>query len=127
MAAVALTKTVLQAGTWYALARRAGGEDGPAPRLSAWHLEKELDGLEVSAAPVGGQWEVRLPVPAELLSDGVQTILIRNDETGETADTLTLIAGDPLGPDIRAEVDLLRAELDMLKKAFRQHCAETSV
>jgi hypothetical protein len=27
--------------------------------------------------------------------------------------------------DLRAEVDLLRAELDMLKRAFRRHCLET--
>jgi hypothetical protein len=38
----------------------------------------------------------------------------------------TLIAGDVLGDDIRAEVDLLRAELDMLKRAFRRHCVETT-
>jgi hypothetical protein len=27
---------------------------------------------------------------------------------------------------LRAEVDLLRAELDMLKRAFRRHCVETT-
>lgn len=127
MGAVRLTKTVLQAGIWYGLARREGGADGPPPQLSAWHLEKKLEGMEVSPAPVDGQWEVRLPIPAALLSDGVQTILIRDDDTGDTADTVTLIAGDPLDADIRAEIDLLRAELDMLKKAFRRHCTETVV
>ena len=126
MGAVKLTKTVLQQGVWYALARRDGTDDGPPPQLSAWHLEKKLDGFEIAPKPSGGQWEVRLPIPAELLSDGVQTILIRDDDTGETADTVTLIAGNPLGSDIRAEVDLLRAELDMLKKAFRRHCTETA-
>ncbi|MEM0948266.1 MAG: hypothetical protein AAGK37_12720 [Pseudomonadota bacterium] len=125
MGSVTLSKTVLRAGVWYGLARRQGATDGTAPQLSAWHLEKKLDGFEVSSTPVGGQWEVRLPISTELLSDGVQTILIRDDETGEKVDTLTLIAGEPLGQDIRAELDLLRAELDMLKKAFRQHCAET--
>lgn len=127
MGQVTLTKTVLQEGIWHGLACRDGGDDGPAPQLSAWHLEKKLEGLEVSVTPAEGQWDVRLPIPKELLSDGIQTILIRDDDTGETADTLTLIAGDPLGPDIRAEVELLRAELDMLKKAFRRHCTETVV
>ena len=37
-----------------------------------------------------------------------------------------MITGEPLGDDIRAEVELLRAELDMLKRAFRRHCLETS-
>jgi hypothetical protein len=32
----------------------------------------------------------------------------------------------PLEEDIRAEVSLLRAELDLLKRAFRRHCAETA-
>jgi len=27
---------------------------------------------------------------------------------------------------MRVEMDLLRAELDMLKRAFRRHCLETS-
>jgi hypothetical protein len=30
-----------------------------------------------------------------------------------------------LAEDIRAEMDLLRAELDLLKQAFRRHCVET--
>ena len=38
----------------------------------------------------------------------------------------TLIAGEPLADDLRAEVELLRAELDMLKRAFRRHCLETT-
>ncbi len=127
MAAVTLTKTVLQAGIWYGMARREGAEDGPPPQLSAWHLEKKLDGFEVSPRPVDGQWEVRVPIPAEILSDGVQTILIRDDDTGDTVDAVSFVAGAPLQADIRAEVDLLRAELDMLKEAFRHHCAETTV
>ena len=35
------------------------------------------------------------------------------------------LAGEALAHDIRAEIDLLRAELDMLKRAFRRHCLET--
>ena len=33
---------------------------------------------------------------------------------------------EELDDDIRAEVDLLRAELDMLKSAFRRHSVETA-
>ena len=36
-----------------------------------------------------------------------------------------LMSGDALSYDIRAEVTLLREELDMLKRAFRRHCLET--
>ena len=36
------------------------------------------------------------------------------------------IAGEAVSDDLRAEVELLRAELDMLKRAFRRHCLETA-
>ena len=44
----------------------------------------------------------------------------------EVLGSFTLIAGEALGDDLRAEVSLLRAELDMLKRAFRRHCLETT-
>jgi hypothetical protein len=34
--------------------------------------------------------------------------------------------GEALGDDMRVEIELPRAELDMLKRAFRRHCVETS-
>ena len=63
--------------------------------------------------------------PGRLLSDGVQTFLISDPDTGEKLASFAVLAGDALGDDIRAEMDLLRAELDMLKRAFRRHCVET--
>ena len=58
-----------------------------------------------------------------LLSEGVQTFLIRHD--GEKLAHFTIITGVAMEDDLRAEIDLLRAELDMLKRAFRRHCLET--
>jgi len=69
---------------------------------------------------------VRLPIPAAILSEGVQTILFRDPASGETLARLTRVTGVPLEEDLRAELDLLRAELDMLKRAFRRHCVETA-
>jgi hypothetical protein len=82
----------------------------------------------VTVTPVSGkdtEWAVRIPIPAELLSDGVHTFLIRDAEADETLAHFTILAGVELDEDIRAEMDLLRAELDMLKRAFRRHCLET--
>jgi hypothetical protein len=56
----------------------------------------------------------------------VQTFLIRNRDTGETMQHFTVITGVAMEDDLRAEVDLLRSELDMLKRAFRRHCLETA-
>jgi len=55
----------------------------------------------------------------------VQTVVLRDPATGARLAHFTIITGMPLEADIRAEVDLLRAELDMLKRAFRRHCLET--
>jgi len=51
--------------------------------------------------------------------------LIADQRSGETLNSFSIISGTPLDDDIRVEMDLLRAELDMLKKAFRRHCLET--
>ena len=55
----------------------------------------------------------------------MQTVVIADAETGEAEATVSLVAGEALAGDLRAEIDLLRAELDMLKRAFRRHCLET--
>ena len=53
----------------------------------------------------------------------MQTVVLQVD--GVVRGQFTVIAGVPLDEDVRAEISLLRAELDLLKRAFRRHCAET--
>jgi hypothetical protein len=115
-----LTQTRLASGIWEGLLT---APDAATPRLTASHLGHALDGLDV-AAHAPGQWNVRLPVPPALISDGVQTIVITDADSGETLATFTLVAGEPLAEDLRAEISLLRAELDMLKLAFRRYAAD---
>lgn len=117
-----LTKTRIRAGVWEGV---LSGTDRPT--LEVRHQEAELPGITVTAIPDRpGEWAVRVPIPADLLGEGVQTFLIRNRDTGETMQHFTVITGVPMEDDLRAEVDLLRAELDMLKRAFRRHCLETA-
>lgn len=92
------------------------------PGLRVIHQERELPGLACEALG-GGRWRLSLPIPVELLSDGVQTFLLRAGD--DTVGHFTLVSGQPLEADLRAELDLLRAELDLLKRAFRRHCVET--
>ncbi len=126
MPEVRLTKSAIRSGVWNGHAVREDGADDPAPSLSAWHQETQLPAPELSAVKdKPGLWSVSLAIPATILADGVQTVLIRDDATEETVESFTLVSGEPLEQDIRAEVDLLRAELDMLKRAFRRHCVET--
>ena len=60
-------------------------------------------------------------MPPHLFNDGLQTFVV-SDESGATVTSFSLLAGDALADDLRAEINLLRNELDLLKKAFRQHC-----
>ena len=116
-----LTKTRIRAGVWEGV---LSGTDRPS--IEVRHLEQVVPGLEVVAIPDrAGEWSVRVPIPAEVLAEGVQTFLIRDRETGENLAHFTIITGVAMEDDLRAEVDLLRAELDMLKRAFRRHCVET--
>ncbi|MDR7123247.1 hypothetical protein [Pseudotabrizicola sp. 4114] len=118
-----LTKTRIRAGIWEGV---LSGIDAP-PQLEVMLLERPIAG--VVAEPVAGrvgEWAVRVPIPADVLTDGVQTFLIREAGSDETLAHFTIITGVAMEDDMRAEVDLLRQELDMLKRAFRRHCLETA-
>ena len=123
MTSATLTKTRIRAGVW------EGILSGPAapPALTVTLLEQTLPGVQIqplSGKP--GDWLVKVPIPANVLSDGVQTFVIRDAAQAETLAHFTIVTGVAMEDDIRAEIDLLRAELDMLKRAFRRHCLETA-
>ncbi len=124
MADMVLTKTRMVGGVWEGLLTAA--EPTAQPDLKAWFLGRAIAAPELSAETGADRrrWRVKLVIPAEVLSDGVNTVVIGSAD-GETLAIETFVCGDPLEADIRAEIDLLRAELDMLKKAFRRHCLET--
>lgn len=69
-------------------------------------------------------WAITVAIPAHILSDGVHSILITDANHVPLAD-ISIVAGNAVADDLRSEIGLLRAELDMLKKAFRRHCVET--
>jgi len=123
MTEATLTKTRIRAGIW------EGILSGPAtpPALEVTLLDQKLPGVQVQPFPgKPGDWTVKVPIPTEMLGDGVQTFLIRDSARSETLAHFTIITGVAMEDDIRAEIDLLRAELDMLKRAFRRHCLETA-
>ena len=122
MTDITLTKTRIRGGIW------EGILSGPteAPLLEVLLLQATLPGLTVTPVPDRtGDWAIRIAIPSAVLSDGVQTFLIRDKSSGQTLAHFTIITGVAMEDDLRAEVDLLRAELDMLKRAFRRHCVET--
>ena len=122
-----LTQTRIRAGMWEGI-WSGPVHSGPVepPALEVVLLEVALPGLSVTPVPgQAGDWAVRIAIPAAVLSDGVQTFVIRDPAEGARLGHFTIITGVAMEDDLRAEVDLLRAELDMLKRAFRRHCVET--
>jgi hypothetical protein len=121
-----LTKTRIQAGIYEGILKSTT-DTAARPDISCVLLEQEVGDLTLNEDPTLAQtWHLKFFLPSSALTDGIQTFLIIDKLTSETLDSFTIITGEPLNDDLQAEVDLLRAELDMLKKAFRRHCVETS-
>lgn len=117
--------TRMKEGVWEAALRRDKEADhADLPKVSVTLDMAEVPGVQVIPDQEGG-YVLRVPVPKEAICDGVQTFIVSDAATGEALARFGLIAGEAMEDDIRAEIDLLRAELDMLKQAFRRHCLET--
>lgn len=94
--------------------------------VEAVHLGQVIATARVLPTDRPGVSQVRIDLPPSVLSDGVQVVSLMSTSTGAVLDRLTVLAGDALDEDIRAEVALLREELEMLKRAFRRHVSGAS-
>jgi hypothetical protein len=126
MAEMTLTRMRLAEGVWEGLLSTGAKS---APRLLLRHRDElvgEPETVETEGAPgEPRRWLVRFRLPVERLSDGVQTFVIEDASTGDALAHETIFAGEIVDDDVRSEVSLLRAELDLLKRAFRRHCSES--
>ena len=123
MSTLTLTPTKMRHAVWEGLIVQAGTG---VPQITVTHLGTEIPDVQVTEAEESGQWIVNVPIPATAIADGVQVFVITDATDDTKLGQFTLIAGEALGDDIRSEVELLRAELDMLKRAFRRHCVKTT-
>jgi hypothetical protein len=122
MTDLTLTKNRLNAGIW------EGTLTGPVdanPVLVLRHNDEIVSGLTVEDI-TGGTWAVRVPVPVDLINDELQTFSIVDETSDTILNSFAIFGGDQLSNSMQVEVDLLRAELDILKRAFRKHCIETA-
>lgn len=125
MARFRLDKKQIANGAYEGLLR-ARSKGTPTPALELLHLGNVV--AEPTLAPMGDDsdlWQVTVDIPSAFLVDGVQTFLFVLKGDTEILDRFSVITGEPLEEDLRAEIELLRDELDMLKRAFRRHCIET--
>ncbi len=115
-----LEQTRIAGGVWEGTLSDIKGEP---PALEVLHAGRVIEGVDVVAIPgKAGRFSVRVPIPAWALNEGMQTFLVRSG--GVTLAQFTLVAGQPVDEDLRAELSLLRAELDLLKRAFQRHVRE---
>ncbi|RNF34972.1 hypothetical protein [Paracoccus methylarcula] len=114
----------LKAGAWSGILT---AEAAPG-RVFLAHLGEVVSVAHVTGAG-DGQWQVSVDLPSELLADGVHSfILFADDGEGSEApqsdaaqlDRLNVMAGAPLDDALLAEVQLLRSELELLKREFRR-------
>ncbi|MBE1285134.1 MAG: hypothetical protein GJ676_17615 [Rhodobacteraceae bacterium] len=119
-----LTKTRFRNGKWEG--RLEGVQDtGVRPDIRVTLNDRQVTSVEVSEGDTTKIWNVIVTIPSEAIADGVQTFLIFDGDSDTKLADFSLIGGEPAADNLLAEVSLLRAELDMLKRAFRRHCLET--
>jgi len=83
------------------------------------------ESVEGQANNVDGFIDISFQIPADVISDGVLFLEIKRTLTSEALGSTTIVAGQPLDYDLHSEVAALRAELDMLKTAFRAKARKT--
>ncbi|MCK0168669.1 hypothetical protein MWU52_14005 [Jannaschia sp. S6380] len=108
-----LHRIAITAGRYRGLLRG----DGAPP-----DLRMELDGETVgdlTAVAVESGWQVEGEIGRRALSEGTGTVVIRTAD-GQVLDSLTIVCGLSAPEDLRAELGALRAELSILKAAFRR-------
>ncbi|WP_299618687.1 hypothetical protein [uncultured Tateyamaria sp.] len=123
MSTLTLTPIKMRYGIWQGLIHQTGTG---VPQIKVTHQNTDIPNVQLTENEAEGHWLLQVPIPPDAIADGVQVFVITDAVDDEKIGQFTIIAGETLGDDIRAEVELLRAELDMLKRAFRRHCVETS-
>jgi len=124
MSDLTLTKIHLRNGRWEGRLA-CTNETGARPDIRVTYLDQPVETVDLQEGDGAGVWNLSISLPMHAVTDGVQTFVISDGADDTKLGDFTLIAGEATADDLRAEVELLRAELDMLKRAFRRHCLET--
>lgn len=110
----------MRAGVWQA---EIPGNATDQPDIKVCLQDRPLDDVELIFDVARAHWRITAPIPSAAISEGIQTFVVC-DAQGHTLAHFSILAGALASEDLRAEIDLLRSELDILKAGFRRHCAE---
>ena len=117
----------LRAGLWSGVLHTKAA---PA-RVVVTHLSEIVAHAQVSPG-ADGEWQIQAQLPADLLSDGIHTLILQADTgTGDAPlhpaaarlAQLSILAGSVLADDLIAEIGHLRSELELLKREFRRQAS----
>lgn len=123
MSTLKLTKTRMLEGVWQGILTGTGDEP---PQITVTHGNSNVADFKLVRNETADHWSLTIPVPAAAIADGIQVILVTDLETDQKIGDIVIIGDDVTSIDLRAEMALLRAELEMMKRAFRRHCVETT-
>ena len=94
----------------------------PAHEMETGEVELRLGGKPIATATITsagpGPSEAILSLPASALSDGVALLDLHRQDTGAHLARYTMFNGAALPTDLVSTVELLRAEVQALKRAF---------
>ncbi|MQY42086.1 hypothetical protein GG681_05500 [Epibacterium sp. SM1969] len=125
MSDLSLQKIRFANGQWEGLIEGQPAYGG-RPNIEVRLFDELVKDARLTEGDEANSWNIYVPIPPHAIADGVQTFVIYDTATESKLGEFALIGDTPTSNDLRAEVELLRAELDMLKRAFRRHCLETS-
>lgn len=114
----------LEAGIAHGAVLLPAGRPG-ALAIELLHRGKAVARAEAVAEGETGIAPFALALPPEILADGLQTVTLRLRDAPDIQAHLSIVAGSALDGDLATELDQLRAEVELLKAAFRRHCRET--
>ena len=100
MSTLTLTPTKMRRGVWE---RMISNSQTGVPQVTVTHLDKPVPGFELAENKDDNLWLLQVPVRVDAIEDGVQIFIIFDAVDGTQAGHFTLIAGEALGDDIRAE------------------------
>ncbi len=125
MTKIKLEKQRIYAGAYEGILTGADPQDLPEIEL----MQSTQFLTDATLTPVddtSGLFLVRAEIPVDVLSDGVLTFVLSHKGSAEILDSFAIVTGEALSIDLRAEVDLLRTELDVLKRSFRIYVTQNS-
>lgn len=123
MSTVALTRVCMKNGVWEGVLTWSRQQP---PELRLLHQNNQAGEIKVAKTDQANRWFVSFRIPIDRLGDGVQTFIVEDATTGEPLTFESVVVGRHAEADLRAEIDVLKAELDLLKRSFRSHCAQSA-